>query len=147
MADYTAIQDDSIEPDAPALSRIAFAFRDNPIAIAEGASGAPRVQSAALQDYPFGAEDFQTGTAERNWVLARAAEASNGVVGSYAFLSWTGGAGEVSTGDTRSGSSLKYAALDSEGNASAANSPPGTWRNMGRTVNTVIRTTLWLRVS
>lgn len=147
MADYTAIDSATIEPNAPLISATMFALRDNPIAITEGAAGAPRVQSAALQDYPFGAEDFQTGTAERNWVLARAAEASNGVVGSYAFLSWTGGAGGVSTGDTRSGSSLKYAALDSEGNASAANSPPGTWRNMGRTVNTVIRTTLWLRVS
>lgn len=48
MADYTVIQNDSIEPDAPVLSRIGFALRDNPAAIAEGAAGAPRVQNMAL---------------------------------------------------------------------------------------------------
>lgn len=48
MADYTAIQNDSIEPDAPVLSRIGFALRDNPIAIAEGAPGAPRIQQGAM---------------------------------------------------------------------------------------------------
>lgn len=50
MADWRDIPDASIEPNAPARSIDAFAFRDNPIAITEGASGAPRIQTAAIAD-------------------------------------------------------------------------------------------------
>jgi len=147
MADYTVIQNDSIEPDAPALSRIAFALRDNPIAIAEGAAGAPRVRSAALQDYPFGAEDLRTGATERDWVLARIASASHGAVGTYAFLRYTLAWGEVQAGGNTAGSNLQYATIEDNGSVGSANSPPGTWKNMGRLVNTLVTTTLWLRVS
>ena len=48
MADWTDIQNDTIEPDAPLLSATMFALRDNPKAIAEGAAGAPRVVNAAI---------------------------------------------------------------------------------------------------
>ena len=48
MADWTNIPNSSLEPDAPARSIDAFAFRDNPIAIAEGAPGAPRIQNAGI---------------------------------------------------------------------------------------------------
>lgn len=41
MADWTAIPDSVLDPDAPLTSDLAYAWRDNPIAIAEGASGAP----------------------------------------------------------------------------------------------------------
>lgn len=48
MADWTTIPDTSLDPDAPARSIDAKALRDNPIAIAEGASGAPRITSASV---------------------------------------------------------------------------------------------------
>ena len=48
MADYRSIDDSEVDPDAPVTSDLAYALRDNPIAIAEGASGAPRVQMAAF---------------------------------------------------------------------------------------------------
>lgn len=48
MADYTAIDSATIEPNAPLISATMFALRDNPIAITEGAAGAPRVQNMAL---------------------------------------------------------------------------------------------------
>lgn len=41
MADWTVISDTSLDPDAPLTSELAYAWRDNPIAIAEGAPGAP----------------------------------------------------------------------------------------------------------
>jgi hypothetical protein len=48
MADYNAILDTQIEPDAPLTAQLAGQFRDNPIAIAEGAENAPKVQGAAV---------------------------------------------------------------------------------------------------
>lgn len=50
MADWTNIPNASIEPDAPARSIDALAFRDNPIAIAEGAAGAPRIPQITASD-------------------------------------------------------------------------------------------------
>lgn len=49
MADWTTISDTSVDPDAPLTSQLGYAWRDNPIAIAEGATGAPRIQTLALQ--------------------------------------------------------------------------------------------------
>lgn len=49
MADWTNIADSSVDPDAPVTSELAYAFRDNPVAIAEGAVGAPRVSRLAIK--------------------------------------------------------------------------------------------------
>jgi hypothetical protein len=49
MTTWTTIPTASLEPGAPARSVDALALRDNPIAIAEGASGAPKVRTPALQ--------------------------------------------------------------------------------------------------
>lgn len=49
MADYTTILDDELLPDSPGTSILFFRLRDNPLAIAEGASGAPRLRIGALQ--------------------------------------------------------------------------------------------------
>jgi hypothetical protein len=43
MADWVNIADTQLDPDAPLTSQLAYAWRDNPIAIAEGATGAPVV--------------------------------------------------------------------------------------------------------
>lgn len=48
MADWTEISDTSLDPDAPLTSELAYAWRDNPIAIAEGAAGAPRISPLAF---------------------------------------------------------------------------------------------------
>ena len=50
MAEFTAIPDANLEPDKPARGIDGLALRDNPIAIAEGAADAPRIQTAALED-------------------------------------------------------------------------------------------------
>lgn len=47
MADYTNQSTDSLLPGEPWTSAKALAAFENPVAIAEGASGAPRIQTAA----------------------------------------------------------------------------------------------------
>ena len=49
MSDYVEILDTQIEPDAPLTAVLAGQWRDNCIAIAEGADGAPRVVRGALK--------------------------------------------------------------------------------------------------
>lgn len=49
MADWVDIQDSQLDPDAPLTSELAYSWRDNPIAIAEGAVGAPKVMGQALK--------------------------------------------------------------------------------------------------
>ncbi len=43
MADWTNITDTAVDPDAPLTSQLGYAWRDNPIAIAEGSTGAPKI--------------------------------------------------------------------------------------------------------
>lgn len=151
MATWTNIGDTFLEPGKPARSVDALALRDNPIAIAQGASGAPAVLSAALQDYPWGGEDvrngsvgaekLQAGATEINWVLARTASAGTSAVGSYAFLA-TFGSFTTSAGGTRSGADLRY----SSGAGDISGTPPGTWRCMGYVIGSN-SASLWLRIA
>lgn len=48
MADYIAQPDTAVDPDAPVTSDLMYALRDNPIAMFEGAAGAPRLTNSAL---------------------------------------------------------------------------------------------------
>lgn len=50
MADWTTLPDAAIEEGKPVRAVDGRALRDNPIAIAEGATGAPRIQTAALEN-------------------------------------------------------------------------------------------------
>lgn len=45
---WTDIPDAALDPDAPLTSDLAYAWRDNPIAIANGDAGAPKIQGRAL---------------------------------------------------------------------------------------------------
>ena len=64
MADYTNISNVSVEPLAPVTSELMTSLRDNPIAIAEGSLGAPRVQGKALGGMLLGTVTV-TGTGEQ----------------------------------------------------------------------------------
>lgn len=71
MASYITITDAETDPEAPLTSELAKKWRDNPIAIAEGAAGAPKIvtrkftSGAAAQTQTFtglgdyGGVDFQ----------------------------------------------------------------------------------------
>lgn len=141
MATWTTIPDSSLEPGKPIRSIDALALRDNPVAIAEAAPGAPPVSLAAI--------------------VAALASVPVGSIGSYAFL------GETSTtatapGGTRAGSGLRYAGI-SKGQSWAVSSaislgagstttPAGTWICMGRSIGQSVETTyygatLWLRIA
>ena len=140
---WTNIGDTFLEPGKPVRSADLIALRDNPIAVAAGAAGAPGVASTALIDYPWGSEDFQTGTPERDWVLARTAGAGAGAVGTYA-MAWAFGIQNF--GSTVAGSSLYPSNAD---NSSFGSALPGSWRCMGVSPNTsgAGRVTAWLRIS
>jgi hypothetical protein len=146
---WTNIDDSFLEPGKPVRSADLIALRDNPGAIAGGASGAPKVVTGAMAANSIdgdrlaagttGAEKLQSGTAERNWVLGRLSTAAAGSIGSYAFL--TVRFSDVSQGETKSGSQLEYSST----NNNFGGSPSGTWRAMGNAVNA--RATLFLRIS
>ena len=50
MADWKNIPDAAVDPDAPVTSDLMYSLRDNPVAIAEGSAGAPKVQGQALEN-------------------------------------------------------------------------------------------------
>lgn len=140
MADWTVITDAQLDPDAPLTSDLAYAWRDNPIAIAEGASGAPRIVDAALGTTPT--------TTGASWIRQRLALAAAGTIGTYAFLRTTV-AGSYTAGMTESGSNLAYTRADG-----VSGSPPtGTWMCCGGAINgntagaQPSAASLWLRVS
>ena len=145
MATWTTITDAALEPGKPIRSVDGLALRDNVTAFAEGAAGAPKIKNAAVNTGVLGAEKFQTGTTERDWVLGRTSDAAGGAVGTYAFAE--SGLGPASGfGDSISGSRL----TPSNVAASSSGSVSGTWRCMGRTDGTTFgstATTLWLRIS
>lgn len=151
MATYTALTDQSLEPGQPWTSLKALAVRDNPVAIAEGASGAPRIVNAAVTNGTLGAEKFQTpGTTERDWVLASVALAGVGAVGTYAFLERDSTADDLTPGETIAGSGLIYSGLRADGTVSRTGitRPAGTWRVMGDQLSSGQRPiTLFLRIS
>lgn len=48
MATYLTITDSQLDPDAPLTSQLAYQWRDNPLAMFEGAMGAPRLRGEAV---------------------------------------------------------------------------------------------------
>lgn len=60
MADYIAQPDTAVDPDAPVTSDLMYALRDNPIAMFEGASGAPRLTNSAIMA-PVAGTTFSVG--------------------------------------------------------------------------------------
>jgi len=49
MTDYTSIADSQVEPLSPVTSELMTALRDNPLAIAEGSTGAPRMVLKSIE--------------------------------------------------------------------------------------------------
>lgn len=138
MADYIAQPDTAVDPDAPVTSDLMYALRDNPIAIAEGASGAPRIADAAL--------GTSVTAAGRNWVAQRVVTSAGTAVGRYVMAMLSAPATSASFGSVRSGSELRAASADGTPSGSGL---PGSWVCCGNTstANDSDRTTLWLRVS
>jgi hypothetical protein len=147
MADWTNIPDATFNQDRPVLGSTHLAIVRNFTALANGASGAPRVQDASLSS--------TVTNAGRDWVLARTAISDAGAVGTYAFLEDVrNDANNYEPGTTHAGSNLRYSNGLRVGSSAT---PGGTWRVMGRAVSVVadagppeVRShapTLYLRIS
>jgi len=158
MATWTDITNAALEPGKPIRSVDGIALRDNPIAITEGASGAPKIQNAAMDNDTVD-DRLLTGTATsvgRDWVLARTALANVGVVGTYAFLFTNNTNQAIDAGSTYAGSNLNYGGVnldntndDATWTNPVSSSPAGTWRAMGEVQATADRLseTLFLRIA
>lgn len=159
MATWTNIPDSVLEPGKPARSVDALALRDNPIAIAQGASGAPRIVANALAsnsvttvkivNQNVTAEKLATGGNENTWVRARIGAGSTaGGTGTYAFVyrvTRSNSTGPVNFNGTVAGSTLRAASI-TVGNGSTpgsqadpvrieyGNALSGTWRVMGHRI-------------
>ncbi|AFM54865.1 hypothetical protein B621_gp19 [Marinomonas phage P12026] len=149
MADWTDIPDENLSPNAPARSADMLAMRDNITAQAEGAAGAPKTQTAAIEDLSVTNAKLSADAVTADKLAPDAARLNNadtraGEVGSYAMLNYSGGT--TIPGTVRSGN-LFYASAGSETYSAAS----GSWRCMGYTrsgtANPSDKTTLWLRIS
>lgn len=124
---WTNIPDGNIDPDSPLRSVDLIAMRNNPIAIADGDPGAPRITDGAL-------DTVTVSTTGTDWINNRIALSTVGAVGTYAFLVPVGIGADVTTlpGATLAGSSLHYADSNSDSVAGGYGAnPSGTWRLMG----------------
>lgn len=117
---------------------------DNFDALAAGSSGAPKISNTAFSSTTLGAEKFQTGTTERDWVMARYISASSGAVGTYGLMQYTGSDTSLFHGETVSGSTIEFS--DTEFDQDSVN-PSGTWRCMGKANGNTEGITLFLRIS
>lgn len=123
MADYNIINDTETDPEAPLRSSLFKRMVANPIAISEGALGAPRIAFEALG----------------GWYTTA------GGIGTFAFASRTTG-GTSSFGNTIAGSSLT---LVNATGVAGSGSLTGTWRCLGFAGGSSVadRTTLWQRIA
>lgn len=155
MASWTDIPNSSIESGAPIRAVDGLALRDNPIAIAEGQAGAPRIQNAGINDGAvtnakiangtIGSEKLQTGVEESNWVTGRYSQVTAGEIGAVCVS-----ATFTVKGSTIAGSSLKYFNdFDGLGEPDYESlGMSGTWRSLGGASNyNVYRTCLYVRIA
>lgn len=157
---WTAIDNSLVSVGALPFATTIQALRDNPIAIANGDSGAPRNADASLST--------TVTAAGSTWVGNRTAGLSAGAIGTYVFARSTT-ASDVAFGSTRAGSvllptsavrNLQASSLTSDWavNFADGSSLSGTWRCMGfydysaafssgGSSLTIFGATLWLRIS
>lgn len=147
MADYRTITDAEVDPDAPLTSSLGYAWRDNPIAIAEGATGAPRIVDAALN---AGSVTNNGGTFVGNR-MANVLGRSGFPVGTVVFAATTT-LGVTNYNDIVSGGVLRPAGVNPNGVLTISPNYIGTgnWVCLGYAVNTSageVTATIFCRVS
>lgn len=100
MTTYTTIANTSIDVDSPVTEGLMTALRDNPIAIAEGSSGAPKVAVNALRCVTYTASGTFNVPSDvtKIWYEVAGAGGASGIV-------WANTAGAILTPSTAGGSS------------------------------------------
>lgn len=94
MTTYTAIPNADIDQDSPVTQPLMTALRDNPIAITEGAIGAPRIVAAGIEggDVATSGEVYYSeGDGTGLWGLAENIEATKSL-GADGYVKLPGGA-------------------------------------------------------
>ena len=145
MADWTNLPNQAVGVGGLPSGTTVTALRDNPVAIAQGAAGAPRIVAGAL--------------GVNSVLQATARDAGAGAVGTWGFFATLNSGVSVAFGATIAGSSLRpagveYAFLGTNTFVRTSGSAPsGTWRCMGfkpfrSTIDAQNReATLFLRIS
>ena len=138
MAFWTNLINAIFLPGRPILGSTGVALRDNMIAIAEGAAGAPRIEDAAL--------DTTVTTAGQDWVAARMVARTHGGVGTLVTALRGAGSGNVAFGATIAGSSISPCSLGGDVGGSLV----GTWWCLGiipSSPSGMSRAALWQRIA
>lgn len=138
MASYTPLPVSAV--DDPLTAELVNALRENPLAIAEGAGGAPRIEDAALSGSVTGAGI--------NWVANRIVNNAWNGVGQTVTACHLNLSTLITFGTVVSGGTLFPSNTNNADQTST--SLPGSWRCQGYipSINdNARRITTWLRVS
>lgn len=148
MTAWTTVSDSNLAPGDPIRSIDIIAIKDNISAMAEGSSGAPKIQTAAYDTASVTAAKLASTASELSWLVTLYLTAGAGGIGTYMFATDTSFTG-VTFGSNIAGSSLKPINAGAPGLGGPAQS--GTWKCMGLSVSagsSVERaSTLWWRIA
>lgn len=78
MTSYVAIADSDIDPESPLVATLMTRLRDNPIAITEGSTGAPKIQTAGITDLAVTGGKLKASTAGNYLVMPLANAKASG---------------------------------------------------------------------
>ena len=85
MPEYQEILDTEVEPEAPLTSSLGVRFRDNPLAVWEGAPSAPRIQLGAIASNAVTTDNLRSPEAGQSFLIMRLQESAFST-GSQNFL-------------------------------------------------------------
>jgi hypothetical protein len=150
---WTNIDNSLVSVGALPFATTIQALRDNPIAIADGDAGAPRVQTAAINDSAVTTEKLAANERINSvTIIPTLAGMTANAVGVPCLMQSQRTTGSIVTyepNSTIAGSSLRFA---SAGSVASATAGAGTWRCLGYMqdgtgVLASDRTTSWVRIS
>ena len=159
MADWIVIPDSDQLPGKPVRSADLIAMKDNVTALAEGASGSPKILTEALNNYSVTTAKLATNERMNTTnVGLRTAALSVYAVGSYIFAAPEGTHTNYSPGAIVTGSILNPASVAIKGfsvGSTFGTGISGSWRCMGYSDNNNATAagddyhgaTSWLRIS
>lgn len=125
MTTYTTIADTEIDQDSPVTETVLTKLRDNPIAITEGASGAPKVQTAGINDAAVTQVKISTTLASYAGSIPAEASVNIATPNSYSFFPEWSNNGNIEV-SFRSGGLDALRLFNSD--SSGARSYSVTWR-------------------
>lgn len=108
MTTYTAITNAEIDQDSPVTEPLMTKLRDNPLAIAEGASGAPRIQKAAIQPNDLGYNTLNYSFGSASGTVGGGGAATVSLISSLAFVPNFNASDVSASGAIGQGNTVKF---------------------------------------